>query len=85
VRKVETLASIIGENELSEKDKKYLEFGKAFEEQFIKQGPYEERDVRRTLDLAWEMVSILPREELIRVTEKQINRYYAQKKEGASV
>jgi V/A-type H+-transporting ATPase subunit B len=82
VRKVETLASIIGENELSEKDKKYLEFGKAFEEQFIKQGPYEERDVRQTLDLAWEMVSILPREELIRVTEKQISRYYAQKKEG---
>ena len=76
VRKVETLASIIGENELSDKDKKYLEFGKAFEERFIKQGTHEERSIRESLDLAWQLVSILPKDELIRVTEKQIEQYY---------
>jgi V/A-type H+-transporting ATPase subunit B len=83
VRKVETLASIIGENELSEKDKMYLEFGRAFEERFIKQGIHEERSIRESLDLAWELVSILPREELIRVTEKQIERYYMKPDEEA--
>ena len=83
VRKVETLASIIGENELSDKDKRYLQFGKAFEERFINQGPYEERSIRESLDLAWELVRILPKEELIRVSEKQIEIYY-QKKEKAA-
>ena len=76
VRKVETLASIIGENELSDKDQRYLQFGKAFEERFINQGPYEERSIRESLDLAWELVRILPKEELIRVSEKQIETYY---------
>jgi V/A-type H+-transporting ATPase subunit B len=85
VKKVETLASIIGENELSEKDKKYLEFGKAFEERFIRQGPYEERNIEESLNLAWEIVSILPKEELIRVTEKQIKKYYPENKEVSSL
>lgn len=81
VRKVETLASIIGENELSEKDKKYLDFGNAFEERYIKQGIYEERGIEASLDLAWELISLLPRDELIRVTERQIEKYYRQEKE----
>ncbi len=86
VRKVETLASIIGENELSDKDKKYLEFGRAFEEGFTRQGTHEERTIKESLELAWKMVSILPREELIRVSEKQIERYYDKsKEEGISV
>jgi V/A-type H+-transporting ATPase subunit B len=83
VRKVETLASIIGENELSDKDQRYLQFGRAFEERFINQGPYEERSIRESLDLAWEMVCILPKEELIRVSEKQIEKYYKKKEEAA--
>lgn len=83
VRKVETLASIIGENELSEKDKRYLEFGKVFEERFIRQGLHEERGIEESLDLAWQIASILPKEELIRVTEKQIEEHYVQ--EGALV
>ncbi|UCH00878.1 MAG: hypothetical protein JSU78_02650 [Deltaproteobacteria bacterium] len=83
VRKVETLASIIGENELSDKDKKYLEFGKSFEDSFVKQGSHEERSIKESLELAWDIVSILPREELIRVTEKQIEKYYLIKKEEA--
>jgi V/A-type H+-transporting ATPase subunit B len=85
VRKVETLASIIGENELSDKDKRYLEFGKAFEERFIKQGLHEERGITETLDLAWELVSILPKEELIRVTERQIEQYYSKVQEEAGI
>jgi V/A-type H+-transporting ATPase subunit B len=84
VRKVETLASIIGENELSDKDKKYLEFGKSFEERFTKQGPHEERGIKESLNLAWENISILPKEELIRVSEKQIEKYYGKKEAALS-
>ena len=81
VRKVETLASIIGENELSDKDKMYLDFGKAFEERFVKQSAHENRVVEESLNLAWELVYILPKEELIRITERQIDLYYGKKEE----
>jgi V/A-type H+-transporting ATPase subunit B len=76
VKKVETLASIIGENELSERDKNYLEFGKLFEERFVCQGQNENRSIAETLDLAWKTAAVLPKEELIRVTEEQIQRHY---------
>ena len=81
VKKVETLASIIGENELSERDKKYLQFGKVFEKQFISQGCNENRSIEETLNLAWKIAAILPGEELIRVTEKQIEHYYPKTEE----
>ena len=60
------LASVIGEDELSPIDKKYLEFGKAFEERYIGQGPNENRTIEETLDLGWELLRILPKEELDR-------------------
>ena len=82
VKKVETLASIIGEDELSEQDKKYLEFGRAFEELFIRQGHNENRSIEETLDLGWKIAALLPREELIRVTEEQIQKYCPQNQEG---
>ncbi|MGA1870079.1 MAG: V-type ATP synthase subunit B [bacterium] len=85
VKKVETLASIIGETELSEKDKRYLQFGRIFEEGFISQGPHEERSIEESLNLAWEMARILPKGELIRVTEEQLAKYYSHKKEGEKV
>ncbi len=75
VKRVETLASIIGESELSDLDKKYLEVGRQFETMFIKQGISENRTIENTLDLAWKIVSTLPRRELTRVTDKQIGRY----------
>lgn len=81
VKKVETLASIIGESELSERDKKYLEFGKMFEEEFVRQGQNENRSINQTLDLAWKIAAKLPIEELIRVSEAQIQKYYPKKTE----
>jgi V/A-type H+/Na+-transporting ATPase subunit B len=79
VKKVETLASIIGESELSERDRKYLEFGKLFEEQFVRQGQNENRSITQTLELAWKIAAQLPLEELIRVSEAQIQKYYPKK------
>ena len=76
VGEAQNLASVIGEDELSPIDKKYLEFGKAFEERYIGQGPNENRTIEETLDLGWELLGILPKEELDRVDTKILDVYY---------
>ena len=70
------LASVIGEDELSPIDKKYLEFGKEFEERYIGQGPEENRTMEETLNLGWELLGKLPREELDRVDTRLLDKYY---------
>ena len=70
------LASVIGEDELSPIDKKYLEFGKAFETRFVGQGEDENRSIDQTLDIGWELLKILPREELDRIDTKILDQYY---------
>ena len=76
VGEARNLASVIGEDELSPIDKKYLEFGKAFEERYIGQGPNENRTIEETLDLGWELLRILPKEELDRVDTNILDVYY---------
>ena len=71
-----SLDSVIGEDELSDIDKKYLEFGKAFENRFIKQGAAENRSIEETLDLGWEILTLLPESELDRVSAELIEKYY---------
>jgi V/A-type H+-transporting ATPase subunit B len=73
---VRALASVIGEEELSEVDQKYLKFGRAFEREFVNQAPTENRTIEQTLDIAWRLVSMLPREELTRVSLAEIKQYY---------
>jgi len=70
-----SLASVIGEDELSEVDRKYVRFGAKFEEEFISQKPREERSLEQTLDLGWEMLSTLPTSELGRVSEETLAKY----------
>lgn len=70
------LASVIGEDELSPTDKKYLEFGKAFEQQFVGQGPNVNRTIEETLDLGWKLLHLLPKEELDRIDTKILDKYY---------
>jgi len=70
-----SLASVIGEDELSTIDRKYIEFGERFEREFINQGMYEDRSLEETLDLGWRLLSILPRSELGRVSDEILNRY----------
>jgi len=78
VRRIRALASIIGEEELSELDKQYLEAGRAFEERFVGQGQDENRPIEKTLDLGWQVLSSLPAAELHRVTAEQIEQYYGE-------
>ena len=70
------LASVIGEEELSPIDKKYIEFGKLFESRFVNQGFNENRSIEQSLDLGWELLSTLPRAELDRVDDAVLDIYY---------
>lgn len=72
-----SLASVIGEEELSPVDKKYLAFGKRFEGEFISQGFSENRSIEQSLDLGWKLLSALPRTELDRVDDKLLDKYYS--------
>ena len=80
VQDARSLASVIGEDELSDTDKKYLEFGRAFEQYFVHQDVTENRTIDQTLDLGWQLLSILPRSELDRMGTEMIEAHY---KEGA--
>jgi V/A-type H+-transporting ATPase subunit B len=71
-----SLASVIGEDELSSTDRQYLAFGDAFERQFIGQGQREDRSLEQTLDLGWRLLSLLPRSELSRVSEDVLDKHY---------
>ena len=75
VKEARSLASVIGEEELSDGDKKLLEFGKAFEERFLSQKQDENRSLEETLDLGWEILSALPRESLDRVNDEILEKY----------
>ena len=70
------LASVIGEDELSPLDKQYLVFGKAFEAEFVGQSETENRSIIETLDKGWELLGLLPREELDRIDTKVLDQYY---------
>ena len=76
VQEVRSLAQIIGEDDLSELAQKFMAFGKAFEERFLTQDQDEKRTIEETLDIAWEILSILPKEELERLSPKMIDKYY---------
>ncbi|HPQ46977.1 MAG TPA: V-type ATP synthase subunit B [Clostridia bacterium] len=82
VQEVRALASVIGEDELSEIDRRYMDFGRAFEERFIKQLHDENRDMNKTLELGWTLVSGLPREELDRIKPEILDKYYDEKGSG---
>ena len=77
VQGARSLASVIGEDELSETDKLYLKFGTAFEDRFLTQGIHENRSIDETLDLGWKLLSILPRTELDRISDEDIAEHYS--------
>lgn len=74
-RHVRDLATVVGEADLSERDRLYLKFSNAFEEDFIAQPPEQERSVVESLDRGWDLLKRVPEEELTRVTEEQLRQY----------
>ena len=78
VQDARSLASVIGEDELSDVDKQYLEFGKAFEALFVNQDMMQNRTIDQTLDLGWKLNSILPKAELDRISSAMIDAHYVE-------
>jgi V/A-type H+-transporting ATPase subunit B len=79
VKDIRALAAIIGEEELSPLDHLYLKFGDEFEKRFLSQNYYERRTLEEGLDLGWDILSILPIEELVRIKEESLKKYYKKK------
>lgn len=69
------LAAVVGEDSLTEIDRKYLKFADEFERRFIKQDYYEARDIEKSLNIGWELLSILPESELKKVKPEEIQKY----------
>jgi V/A-type H+-transporting ATPase subunit B len=76
VQDVRSLAQVIGEDDISEMDKKYMEFGRQFEQKFLNQGFEGNRSMVETLDIMWELLRVLPRAELDRVKPEMLDKYY---------
>ena len=82
VKRVRGLADVIGEGELSPLDKRYLKFGEAFESRFLNQGEYENRTIDQTLELGWNVLSVLPMDELHRVSSRLLAAHYREQTKG---
>lgn len=75
-KEAEELAVILGESALTDMDKIYLKFAQDFEDRYISQGDYENRTIEETLNLGWKLLSIFPKEELKRIRDENIEKYY---------
>jgi V/A-type H+-transporting ATPase subunit B len=84
VKRVRGLADVIGEEELGALDKLYLKFGAAFERRFLNQGENEDRSIETTLELGWDVLSLLPPDELHRVSDALLKQHYRQPNQPAS-
>jgi V/A-type H+-transporting ATPase subunit B len=74
-RSFRDLVAVVGEEALSARDKLYLQFADEFERRFINQGVYENRDIDTTLDLGWDLLSVLPETELKRIDPTTIKKW----------
>ncbi|VVB51261.1 V-type ATP synthase beta chain [uncultured archaeon] len=75
-RDLRDLVAVVGEEALSERDKKFLEFAERFEDEFINQEREEDRSIKETLDLGWELLSILSERDLKRIRKEFIDKYH---------
>ena len=78
-RGLRDLVAVVGEEALTERDRAYLKLADEFEKRFVQQGKDEDRSIEETLDIVWELLTILPREELKRVPEDLIEKYLPKK------
>jgi V/A-type H+-transporting ATPase subunit B len=76
------LVRIVGVVGLSERERTWLEFADKFEQRFVNQGPLENRTIEQTLDIAWDLLAILPEEDLIRVREAYIKEFHPKHRRG---
>ncbi len=80
VKQIKSLAAVIGEEELPPLDKQYLKFGEQFERRYLTQQEYDDRTITETLELGWDVISVLPREELHRLSDADLDEHYRKEK-----
>jgi V/A-type H+-transporting ATPase subunit B len=79
-RDLRGLVAIVGKEALSERDTKFLNFAEAFEDRFVRQDRNEDRTIEQTLDLGWELLSMLPVDSLTKIDRKLIDKYLTKAK-----
>lgn len=84
-KEIRELALVLGESALSDTDRAYLKFAEAFEDRYVRQGMDENRDIAETLRIGWDLLTILPLEELKRVKSDQIDKYLPKKDNGETI
>lgn len=77
-RDLRDLTAVVGEEALTDRDRKFLKFADEFEDKFIRQSKDEDRSIQETLDLGWKLLSILPKTELKRVKDQYVEQYLPQ-------
>ena len=82
-KQAKELAVVLGESALSDTDKLYVQFTERFEKEYINQGFYTNRTIEESLDLGWELLSILPRTELKRIKDDMIDQYLPESRRQA--
>jgi V/A-type H+/Na+-transporting ATPase subunit B len=76
VQEIRALAQVIGEDDISDLDKKYLDFGRQFESRLLNQSFETNRSIENTLDIMWEILTVIPKGELTRIKPELIEKYY---------
>ena len=74
-KEAKELANVLGEAALSESDKKYVAFTDRFKEEYVNQGSYTNRSIDESIELGWDLLKILPREELKRIKDEMLDKY----------
>jgi len=82
-RDLRNLVAIVGEEALTDRDRRFLEFADRFEKEFVTQGRDEDRGIEETLDIGWRLLSILPERELKRIKTEFIRKYHPSYREEA--
>ena len=80
-KEVQELAVILGEAALSEADKAFFKFAEIFENKFVRQGSDENRTIEETIQIGWDLLTLLPKSELKRIRQEYIDKYYPEKSE----
>lgn len=70
------MKAVVGEEALTEDDKLYLEFLDKFEGEFLRQGPYDSRDIFRSLELCWDLLRLFPDKMLKKIGKENLNEFY---------
>ena len=82
---IRSLAQIMGRDDLSANDRAYLDFGERFEDKFLSQGANENRSIEESLELGWDILALLPDEELDRLSEKRLDAFVRPRRQARAV